>query len=124
MTITLGTSTLCAGDARASDGTPVGPGNLAMQISPGVEMRDFVGADRVQPEHVKCDHGVVSFGVTRTFATVAAALAWIADGFVTEASEGQLKFGGTAVFGAKSVVTRRSCAVVGCTIQVNYVIEG
>ena len=128
MTITLTNgstvTTLCAGDARSSTGDPEGPRDLRMQLAPGVAVREYVGADRVQPEHVRCDSGSLTFGVTRTFATPALALAYVAGAFLEEASEGQLKFDGTNVFGAKSVVAQRTVAVVGCTVSVNYSITG
>ena len=124
MTITLGSTTLCAGNTRNSTGDPVGPNNMRMTVTPGVAIREYVGADRVQPEHVKCDSGSLTFGVTRTFATPALALAYVAGAFLTEASEGQLKFDNTNVFGAKSVVAQRTVAVVGCTIAVTYSITG
>ena len=126
MTITLGNSTLCAGQARNSTGSPVGPRDLRIQLTPGVAIREFVGADRVQPEHVKCDSGTISFGVTRTFAAVADALAYLKGAFLEEPSEGQLKFDNADVFGAnhKSVVTQRTAALVGCTVAVNYSITG
>ena len=124
MTITLGSTTLCAGQARNSTGKPVGPNNLRIAETPGVAAREYVGADRVQPERVRCDSGTLTFGVTRTFADVAAALAYISGSFLSEASEGQLKFDNTNVFGAKSVVTQRVAALVGCTVAVNYTIQG
>ena len=100
MTITLGNTTLCAGQARNSTGSPVGPRDLRMQLAPGVAIREYVGADRVQPEHVRSDSGSVTFGVTRTFATVDAALAYLKGDFISEPSEGQLKFDNADVFGA------------------------
>lgn len=132
MTITLGNTTLCAGQARVTGtpsgnvGDPVGPSDLRMQLAPGVAIREYVGADRVQPEHVRSDSGSLTFGVTRTFATVAAALAYLKGDFLTEPSEGQLKFDDADVFGAnhKSVVTQRTAALVGCTVAVNYSITG
>lgn len=138
MTITLTnngtTTTLCHGQARNATGNAVGPINLRMTLTPGVAVREFVGADRVQPEHVKCDSGSVTFGVTRTFATEAAALAYISGAFLTEPNEGVLKFDNTKIFGtrtvgqstvdAKSVVTQRTAALVGCTVAVNYSITG
>ena len=119
-------TTLCEGQTRNSTGSPVGPSNLRMQLSPGVAVREYVGADRVQPEHVRSDSGSVTFGVTRTFATVDAALAYLKGGFVSEASEGQLKFDDMDVFGAnhKSVVTQRTAALVGCTVAISYSITG
>jgi len=124
MTITIGNTTLCAGDQRNTTGSPVGPNNLRIRLAPGVAVREYVGADRIQPEHVRCDSGSVTFGVTRTYATEALALAYAAGDFITEAKEGQLKFGSTNIFGAKSVVTERTLAVVGCTVAVNYTIQG
>ena len=126
MTITLGNTTLCAGQTRNSTGSPVGPSDLRMQLAPGVAVREYVGADRVRPEHVRSDSGSVTFGVTRTFVTVAAALAYLKGDFISEASEGQLKFDDTDVFGAnhKSVVTQRTAALVGCTVAISYSITG
>ena len=129
MTITLGNTTLCAGQARVTGtpsgnvGDPVGPNDLRMQLAPGVAIREYVGADRVQGEHVRCDSGSVSFGVTRTFATPEAALAYMSGEFLSEDSEGALKFGETTVF-AKAAVTQRTAAHVGCTVAVNYSITG
>ena len=126
MTIKLGSTFLCKGQERNSTGDPVGPNNLRMQLAPGVAVREYVGADRVQPEHVRCDSGSLTFGVTRTFATVAAALTYLKGAFLAEPSEGQLTFDDTDVFGAnhKSVVTQRTAALVGCTVAVNYSITG
>ena len=129
MTITLGSTTLCAGQTRNSTGDPVGPNNLRIAETPGVAAREYVGADRVQPEHVRCDSGTLTFGVTRTFADVATALAYISTKLIggqqtSEASEGQLKFDDRNVFGAKSVVTQRVASLVGCTVAVNYTITG
>lgn len=123
MTITLGETVLCAGQTRNSTGSPVGPSNLRMQLSPGVAIREYVGADRVKGEHVRCDSGSVSFGVTRTFATEAAALAYVKGGFVAEASAGALKFDDATVF-ANAAVTQRTADLVGCTVVVNYSITG
>ena len=134
MTITLGNATLCAGQARNSTGSPVGPRDLRMQLSPGVAVREYVGADRVQPEHVKCDSGSISFGVTRTFATPEAAITYATSTFLNEPNEGVLTVGTTKIFGtrtvgnttvdAKCVVTQRTLAVVGCSVAVNYSITG
>ena len=119
-------TTLCAGDTRNSNGDPVGPQNLRMAETPGAVLREYVGADRVEGEHVRCDSGSVSFGVTRTFATEAAALAYVSGAYLAEPKKGVLKFGNAAVFGAGhvSVVTQRTMALVGCTVAVNYTIQG
>ena len=138
MTITLtnnGTaSKLCEGDVRDTTGKPMGPRDLRIQLTPGVAIREFVGADRVQPEHVKCDSGSISFGVTRTFATPEAAITYATSTFLNEPNEGVLTVGTTKIFGtrtvgnttvdAKCVVTQRALAVVGCSVAVNYSITG
>jgi hypothetical protein len=136
MTITLGSTTLCAGQTRNNTGDPVGPRDLRIQLTPGVAIREFVGADRVQPEHVKCDSGTISFGVTRTFATPDDAITYATSTFLNEPNEGVLTVGTTKIFGthtlsdnttevdAKCVVTQRTLAVVGCTVAVNYSITG
>ncbi len=123
MTITLGTTTLVAEQTRSQNGTPVGPSNLVLALAPGVVLREYVGADRVQGEHVKCDHGTVTFGVERIFNSPDAALAYMRGGFLSEASEGGLKFGDQTVF-EHAAVTSRQAALVGCAVAVSYTIEG
>ena len=123
MKITLGTSTLCDGQTRSSNGSATGPANLVLALAPGVVLREYVGADRVAGEHVKCDHGTVSFSVERIFATPADALAYIRGAFLAEDSEGEFKFDSDTVF-ANAAVTARQAAVVGCAVAVNYTIEG
>lgn len=123
MTITLGTTTLCAGQTRNSTGSPVGPANLRLSLTPGVILREYVGADRVAGEHIKCDRGAVTFEVERIFATPAAALTYLSTTFLAEASEGALKFDSTTVF-ENAAVTARSVALVGCSVAVSYTIEG
>ena len=120
---------LVATQARNSGQTPnpVGPQNLRMQLTPGVALREYVGADRVEPDPVRCNSGTVSFGVTRTFDTVEHALAYLSgSSFINEPSTGELKFDSTSVFGSnhKSAVTQRTAALVGCTVAVNYSITG
>lgn len=123
MIITLGNTTLCAGDVRSTDGAPAGPIGLRISEVPGVAVREFVGADRISPEHLGCDAGTVAFGVSRTFATVEEALDYIASGIASEDVEGQLKFGATPKFGPRSVITSRNVEIVGCTVNVNYTIQ-
>jgi len=123
MTITLGSSTLCDGQTRSSNGSATGPANLTLALAPGVVIREYIGADHVQGEHVKCGHGTVSFSVERIFATPADALAYVRGAFLSEASEGELKFEDATVF-ANAAVTARQAAVVGCAVAVNYTIEG
>lgn len=123
MNITLGDTVLVASQTRSSDGSPVGPANLRMSLAPGVAMREYVGADRVAGEHIRCDRGTVSFDAERIFASPEAALAYVRGAFLAEDSAGALKFGGETVF-ARAAVTSRSVAVVGCAVAVSYVIEG
>ena len=123
MKITLGTSTLCDGQSRSSNGSATGPASLTLALAPGVVLREYVGADRVAGEHVKCDHGTVSFSVERIFATPADALAYVRGAFLAENSEGAFKFDDDTVF-ANAAVTARNAALVGCAVAVNYTIEG
>ena len=104
-------------------GKAVGPGNMRMSLSPGVVMREYVGADRVQGEHIKCDKGSVAFDVERIFETPADALKYICTDFLKEQSEGALMFDDDIVF-AKAAVTSRISAIVGCALAVSYTIEG
>lgn len=123
MTIMLGDTTLAATQSRNSSGSPIGPANLTMTLSPGVALREYVGAERVTGEHLRCDRGVVSFSVERIYTTPAAALEYVTGGFLSEDSEGELKFDGDTVF-KNAVVSSRSVAVVGCAVAVSYTIEG
>ena len=117
------TTTLCAGRARNSTGDPIGPEDLRGSDAPGVVTRDYIGAAREHPELVRCNHGSISFGVTRTFASVAAAAAYMATDFWAEGSEGALYFDSTQIF-EFAAVTSRTYAWVGATVKVNYTIEG
>lgn len=120
---------LCAGATRNSGSTPnpMGPQNVRRAEKPGAAMREYVGADRVNGEWVKCDSGVLSFGVVRIFDTPAHAAAFALTGFDTEPREGTL----TATVGsdsvtifAKCVITSRESAQVGCAVATQYTIEG
>ena len=117
------TTTLCHGQTRNSAGNPVGPANLRMSLAPGVAVREYVGADRVAGEHVRCDKGTLTFDVERVFGSVADALAYVRGAFLSENSEGTLKFDSSTVF-SNAAVTSRSVAVVGCAVAVSYTIEG
>ena len=123
MTISIGNTQLCAGQSRNSTGSPVGPEDLRGADTPGVVTHDFIGAEREHPELIRCNHGSISFGVTRTFADVAAAAAYMATTFWSEGSSGELRFDGTTVFDA-ACVTSRTYAWVGTTVRINYTIEG
>ena len=114
---------LCSDGERSVDGSPVGPGNLAISEAPGVELREYVGADRIRPEHVRCDHGTMTFQATRVFATVAAAAAYALTGHLEEPVEGALKYGTETIY-PNACVTSRRIGMVGCTVVVNYTIEG
>lgn len=136
MTITLtppGTGAtpcvLCAGDTRnsGSSPSPMGPQNVRRGEKPGAALREYVGADRVEGEWVKCDSGVLSFGVVRIFDTPAHAADFALTGFGTEPREGTLTatVGGTTVtIFSKCVITSRESAQVGCAVATQYTIEG
>lgn len=123
MTITLGNTTLCAGQARNSTGSPVGPRDIKDAETPGVVLREYVGADRVAGDRVRCDHGVVTFGVIRTYGSVADATAYALVGHRSEDTVGALKYDDTTIF-ENAAVTSRSIAQIGCTVALNYTIEG
>ncbi|MBR3222512.1 MAG: hypothetical protein IKF72_09820 [Kiritimatiellae bacterium] len=116
-------TTLCSDAARSVDGAPVGPGNLSFVEAPGVEVREYVGADRILPENVRCNHGTITFQATRVYATAALAAAYALAGHLSEPVEGVLKYGTTEIF-AHACVTSRRIGMVGCTVVVNYTIEG
>lgn len=114
---------LCSDGERSVDGSPVGPGNLSIIEAPGVEQREYVGADRIRPEHVRCDHGTMSFQATRVYASAADATAYALTGHLEEPVEGALKYGATTIY-PNACVTSRRIGMVGCTVVVNYTIEG
>lgn len=116
-------TTLCSDGARSINGAPVGPADLAIAEAPGVELRQFVGADRVTPEHIRCNHGTLSFRATRVFASQALATAYALVGHRSEPVEGELKYGSSTIF-QRCTVTSRRIGMVGCTVVVNYTIEG
>lgn len=123
MEIKIGNTVLCAGTARNSEGNPVGPEGLTVSEMPGIAKRDYIGADRTVPELVRCNHGSVSFSVTRIFATVDAALDYALGDIYDEETEGALVAGGRTVF-ENAAVTNRSVSHVGCAVAVAYTIEG
>lgn len=123
MQITLGSTVLCSSQTRNSTGIPVGPSNFRSSDAPGVVKRDYIGADRTRPEHIRCDSGTITFDVNRTFATVEAAVNYAFKGIRSEAVEGELKFDNTVIF-PHAAVTSRSTAQVGCSVAVSYTIEG
>ena len=117
------TTTLCAGRTRNNTGSPIGPEGLIGSDEPGVVTHDYIGAEREVPELIRCNHGMISFGVTRTFADVDAAEAYIAGPFWTEGSSGALYYDNTKVLDNACVKSRHH-ALVGCTVKINYTIEG
>lgn len=123
MEIKIGNTILCAGTVRNSNGEPVGPDGLTVAEVPGIAKRDYIGADRTVPEHVKCNHGTVSFSVTRIFPSVDAALDYALGGIYEEDVEGTFTCGGRTVF-EHAAVTNRQVSHVGCAVAVAYTIEG
>ena len=124
MTINLGNTILVAGQTRNSNGSPVGPANFQLSDSPGIVTRDFIGADREEPEHVMPDHGSITFQATRIFGSVADAIAYCTTTIFTEDVAGQLKFDNTQVFGARSAITNRRVSQIGVAVAIQYTIEG
>ncbi len=125
MEITFDSTTICHGSVRNQSGNAIGPANLIVSDAPGTVTHEFIGADRIAPEHIRCDRGAVQFSVTRTFEDVDAALAYVTGGYLSEPREGVLKFGTTEMFdGNKAVMTTHQLSMVGCTVIVNYSFEG
>lgn len=123
MELKLGDTVLSTGDARRSDGKPFGVGGITVSETPGAELREYVGADRVEGEHVRCDHGSVSFQTHRVFPTVEAAVAWAMSGHRDEAKDGKLVFGRNTVF-TQAVVTGKRLSQVGVAVVTQYTVEG
>lgn len=123
MQLKIGDTVLSTGDARRSDGKPFGVGGITVSETPGAEIREYVGADRVEGEHVRCDHGSVSFQTHRVFPTVEAAVAWAMSGHRAEEKAGALVFGGNTVF-EKAVVTAKRLSQVGVAVVTQYTVEG
>ena len=128
MRILLGSTYLCGsaeldGDVRNSAGVPMGPQNIRVQENPGAAIREYVGADRVEGEHVRCDSGTVSFGTTRIFASESAATAWAMAGHREEAVEGALVVDGETVY-RKAVVTSKQVSQVGVAVATQSTIQG
>ena len=128
MRIKLGETYLCGderndGDERNSTGVPMGPQNIRVQESPGAVLREFVGADRVEGERVRCDSCTVSFGTTRIFGDEAGATTWAMIGHRDDAVEGALVVDGNTVF-QKAVVTSKQISQVGVAVVTQYTIQG
>lgn len=123
MTIQIADTVICAGSERRQDGAPMGPSDVSVDETPGAAIREYVGADRVEGEHVKCDAGTLSFGVTRVFPTVDEATAYAVVGHRAEPCEGELTVDGLPVY-PKAVVTAKRVAQVGVAVAVNYTIQG
>lgn len=118
---------LCAGDIRNSTGLPMGPQNVRRAEKPGAELREYVGADRVQGEWVKCDSGTLTFGVTRIFPTESAAADFALTGLGTEPRAGTLtatQGSQTMTLFGKCVITSRESSQVGVAVYTQYTIEG
>lgn len=123
MKITIGDTELVSTQERKSDGTPMGPEKLSIADQPGVVRRELIGRTRIENEDVLPHSGVVSFGVSRIFPDVPAALAYMSKGLLAEETEGPLMFDDVVVF-AKAAVAYRKAANVGCCVNVQYTIEG
>ncbi len=128
MQITFGTANdpyvICHGATRNKAGDAIGPFNLRYSETPGTQRHEFIGADRVQNEHIRCDSGSVSFSVIRIFATIEAMLTYFTTTFKNEPKEGILKVGGVQMLGDRVTVRRDLASVVGAKIQINYTFEG
>ncbi|MCL1922043.1 MAG: hypothetical protein FWG50_13395 [Kiritimatiellaeota bacterium] len=123
MTIVFGGDILCAGGRSDGAGSPSGPDGLNIRLAPGTEDYEYGGADGIDAEHVGCDALSVSFGVVRTYASTAAADAAAIVLTTGATRSGALAVDGTAVM-ARATLRDVSVRVSGCTLFVNYTIEG
>lgn len=128
MRIQLGSTYLCGseeldGDVRNSSGVPMGPHDIRVQENPGVTIREYVGADRVEGEHVRCDSGTMSFRTTRIFASEADATSWAMTGHREEEKSGALVVDDETVY-AKGVVTAKQVSQAGLAVVTQYTIQG
>ena len=106
-----------AGDAGGRD--PDDPNNTKETNTMDIK----VIAAALGGEHVKCDAGTLSFGVTRVFPTVDAATEYAMVGHRAEPCEGALTVDGQTVY-PKAVVTAKQISQVGVAVAVNYTIQG
>lgn len=128
MRIQLGSTYLCGsagldGDVRNSSGVPMGPQNIRVQETPGAVLREYIGADRVEGERVRCDSGTISFGTTRIFDSEAHATEWAMTGHRDEVKSGQFKIDGKVVF-QKAVMTSKQVSQVGVAVATQYTVQG
>lgn len=114
--------TLCAGDARAADGTSCGPMDLSGGKTPGTIDREYIGADGVAPEGVGCDRVTLSFGVLRTFATPALASAAAAGLKAAVPATGAVTIDQSAYMAAARC--SYSFGQVGCSLSIKFNLEG
>ena len=123
MQIKLNGVTLCAGGAGGAEGDPVGPEGINIRLSPGTENYEYLNADGIEAEHVGCDSCAVSFGVTRTYGTVAQAQT-VAIGMKAAAPrQGALEIDGAALL-AKATLRDLDIRQIGCSLVMRYSVEG
>ena len=123
MIIKLGSIVLCAGDASSTSGDPTGPDGLNVRLSPGTEDYEYINADGIDSEHVGCDRVSVSFGVTRTYATVAAAQSAAVSLNVNAPRQGALT-ADSATLITQATLRDMDIRQVGCSLLIRYSFEG
>jgi len=123
MTITFNGETLCAGDSAVAEGDPVGPDGLRIHVVPGTEEYEYLGAEGIAAEHVGCDTAGVSFRVARMYASIPAARSAAFSLKASTPRQGVLSVDGSALI-AKAVLRDMDIRNIGCTLVINYTIEG
>ena len=123
MVIDFNGTILCAGDSSAVAGDPTGPDKLSVKLTPGTEDYEYVDAVGIDAEHVGCDVVGLSFSVVRTYATLAAARDAVVSLTASAPREGALSVDSRA-FIAKAALKDMTIRQVGCSLVINYSIEG
>jgi hypothetical protein len=123
ITPTDGTAfTLCAGEARATDGSAAGPMDLSGGKAPGTVDREYIGAAGVAPEGVGCDRVMLSFGVMKTFTTAALASAAAAGLKAAVPAVGAVTIDESAYMAMARCTY--SFGQAGCSLSIKYSLEG
>lgn len=114
--------TLCAGESRATDGSPAGPIDMYGGKVPGTVDREYIGAAGVAPEGVGCDRVMLSFGVMKTYTSPALASAAAAGLKAAVPATGAVTID-NSTYMAMARCTY-SFGQSGCSLSIKYQLEG
>lgn len=123
MQITFGNSILCDTSTRNSSGDAIGPKNLLINETPGNQVYEYIGSDRIDTDKNKPNRGTVSFGVTRIFSNIDTALGYVASITAVNPEPAELKIGNRTIL-EKAAMTGHQVSMVGCAVAETYNFEG